>query len=530
MKFYRNPTFAFGLLVLLTAAGPLAAEISVSEIFQNQMVLQRDVEHPVWGWGEPGENVNVEFAGQKVSAQTGKDGRWEVRLAPLKASATGRTLTISGAKNRIRFGNVLVGDVWLCSGQSNMEMPFKWGVIGGEEARRETEKFPQIRFMRFLKLKTFYPLEHSHNTGWKICNKDNLQYVSAVAYFFAREICRETGIPIGLLGNNWSGCYIEPYLSLESLEQIPELKTFADFVHQVRARDTERDFQELKQWVADSEVRREAGLPLRNPPLVFDPDRLRDKRYVSITTQYNAMIAPITRFPIRGCIWYQGESNANAGEGVEYFHKMRALIQGWRSAWQQEFPFYFVQLSSFGKVEEKPEGEFSWSSVREMQSRALELPKTGMAVTIDIGDSANIHPGNKLDVGKRLALWALKNEYGQTNLCPSGPLYRDMRKEKGGIRIRFHYAQSGLMVGEKKGIAPVRAVPGGRLKQFAIAGADRKWYWADARIEGSDVFVSSPHVPDPVAVRYAFRKNPQGANLYNREGLPASPFRTDSWE
>ena len=258
---------------------------------------------------------------------------------------------------------------------------------------------------------------------------------------------------------------------------------------------------------------------------------LEDGEYtLSITTQYNAMIAPITRFPIRGCIWYQGESNANAGEGVEYFHKMRALIQGWRSAWKQEFPFYFVQLSSFGKVEEKPEGEFTWSSVREMQSRALELPKTGMAVTIDIGDSANIHPGNKLDVGKRLALWALKNEYGQRNLCPSGPLYRDMRKEKGGIRIRFHYAQSGLMVGEKKGIAPVREVPGGRLKQFAIAGADRKWYWADARIEGSDVFVSSPHVPDPVAVRYAFRKNPQGANLYNREGLPASPFRTDSWE
>ena len=520
----------FCLFLFLGAGGSLPAEISVSEIFQHQMVLQRDVEHPVWGWGDPGERVCVEFAGQKVSTETGQDGRWELRLAPLKVSATGRTLTISGEKNRLRFGNVLVGDVWLCSGQSNMEMPFKWGVIGGEEAKREAEKYPQIRFMRFLKIKTFYPLEHSHNTGWKICNAENLQYVSAAAYFFAREICRETGIPIGLLGNSWSGCYIEPYLSLESLETIPELKPFADFVHQVRARHTEQDFKALKQWVADSEIRRSKGFPLQNPPLVFDPDRLRDKRYVSITTQYNAMIAPITKFPIRGCIWYQGESNANAGEGIEYFHKMRALIQGWRSAWKQEFPFYFVQLASFGSAEKKAEGEFTWSSVREMQRRALELPKTGMAVTIDIGDAKNIHPGNKLDVGRRLAFWALKNEYGQKNRVPSGPLYRDMRKGKGYIRIRFHYAQSGLMVGEKRGLHPVREIPGGKPGQFAIAGADRKWYWADARIEGSEVLVSSPKVADPVAVRYAFRKNPQGANLYNREGLPASPFRTDDWD
>jgi len=244
------------------------------------------------------------------------------------------------------------------------------------------------------------------------------------------------------------------------------------------------------------------------------------------------MIHPIVRFPIKGVIWYQGESNG--AEGESYFHKMRALVEGWRKVWDQpEMPFYFVQLASYQKPTDAPAGGDGWAKLREAQRKALEIPRTGMVVAIDtvpLAVAGDIHPKNKVDLGMRLARWALHRDYGKADLVPSGPLFKGLKVEGDKVRLEFDHVGSGLMVGLKDGTRkPVVEEPTGKLKRFAIAGADKKWVWADAAIDGRTVVVSSPEVKEPVAVRYAFSMNPDGANLFNREGLPASPFRTDDW-
>ena len=247
-------------------------------------------------------------------------------------------------------------------------------------------------------------------------------------------------------------------------------------------------------------------------------------------TMFNSMISPMTRFPIKGVLWYQGESNG--GEGDSYGHKMRALVGGWRQVWKQEFPFYFVQLANFQNATDDPAGGDGWSRLREAQTRSLAIPQSGMAVIIDtvpLKDATNIHPVNKYDVGVRLAHWALNRDYGQKDVVMSGPIFKTMSIEGEKARLSFDYTGSGLMIGVKEGRAPTAEDKNGKLKRFAIAGADKKWFWADAVIDGQTVVVSSPEVKNPVAVRYAFSVNPNGANLYNREGLPASPFRTDAW-
>ena len=246
------------------------------------------------------------------------------------------------------------------------------------------------------------------------------------------------------------------------------------------------------------------------------------------TTIYNGMIHPVAPYAIKGALWYQGESNG--GEGDEYYHKMRALIGGWRKLWNQgEFPFYFVQLANFEQPNQDPAGGDGWARVRMAQSKSLQIPNTGMAVIIDIGEANDIHPKNKFDVGDRLALWALRNDYGKKDLVASGPLYKSIRVENAKARIRFDSVGGGLMIGKKEGLDPTVEDKGGKLNRFAIAGEDKKWYWADAVIDGDTVVVSSGDVPKPMAVRYAFSMNPTGCNLYNKDGLPASPFRTDDW-
>ena len=254
---------------------------------------------------------------------------------------------------------------------------------------------------------------------------------------------------------------------------------------------------------------------------------MTDVRLPKIFTD-NGMIHPMVRFPIKGALWYQGESNGD--EGDEYCDKMRDLIGGWRQQWKQgDFPFYFVQISSWMGASEDPAGEMRWARLRQAQTKSLAIPNTGMAVTIDIGDANNIHPHNKFDVGKRLALWALAKDYGKKDLVCSGPLYKGMKVEGGKIHISFDSIGSGLMAGSKAGLDPTVEDKGAKLKRFAIAGTDKKWVWAEAVIEDNTVTVSSPEVKEPAAVRYAYQMNPAGANLYNRDGLPASPFRTDDW-
>jgi sialate O-acetylesterase len=477
------------LLVPLLLAGlhtSVQADVKLASIFGNSMVLQRELPVPVWGWADAGERVTVTFGDQSKTAEPDKAGRWQVKLDALKANAKGRTLTVTG-KNKIQLEDVLVGEVWICSGQSNME----WRLKGALNAKEEIEaaKHPLIRLFD-VQGHTISPLPKDTCRGsWQVCASSSAQSFSAVGYFFGRRLQQELKIPIGLVGSNWGGTRIEPWTSPAGFRGVPELKEIAD---KVDAYDES------------------TKLGNRSPSAI-----------------YNAMIHPLAPFAMRGAIWYQGESNGNEGES--YYHKTRALVEGWRKLFNPDLAFLWVQLADFKKPTDNPAGGDGWARLREAQRKALTIPHTGMAVIIDIGAANNIHPKNKQDVGWRLSQWALHQTYGKKSLVPSGPLYGSYKVEGSAIRVSFDNIGSGLIVGEKKGLEPTRHVTDGKLARFAIAGADKKWHWADAIIDGRDVIVKSAEVASPVAVRYAFSMNPAGANLYNKEGIPASPFRTDNW-
>ncbi|HUX15844.1 MAG TPA: sialate O-acetylesterase, partial [Phycisphaerae bacterium] len=389
-----------------------------------------------------------------------KDGRWEVRLGPFEAGGP-HTLKISGPQ-AVTIQDVLVGDVWLCAGQSNME----WGMTGSDTGDDIPKAdLPKIRQTR-------------PGGNWVVCTPESAAGFKAVGFYFARAVQRETGVPIGLVNNAVGGSRIEPWVDPASVASATEVR----------------------------------------PALEGGKSGL-----------FIAKTLPLVPYGLRGMLWYQGESNGS--EGTSYLQKLQILIGGWRKLWGQgDFPLYVVQLPNFQKVNDNPAGGDGWANIREAQLKALAIPNTGVIITIDVGEPKNIHPKNKFDVGERLARWALAKDYGKKDLVYSGPLYKGMKVEGNKVRIAFDHVGSGLMVGKKEGRRPTGEVKDGRLKRFAVAGADKKWVWADAVIEKDTVVVSSPDVPNPVAVRYAFSGNPEGCNLYNKEGLPASPFRTDDWE
>ncbi len=474
------------LLAALPSSARQARELRVAKIFGDNMVLQRGVPLPVWGWASPGEKVVVNLAGQVASGTADKDGRWMAKLPAIKQPG-GPFEMIVGGRTALKFKDVLVGDVWVCGGQSNME----W-TVGGCNAPDDIQnaKYPHLRCIRIQKKSSATP-EKDLSGSWQACSPQAVGGFTAVGYFFARTVHEETKIPIGLVDSNWGGTAIEPWIVPDGLKAVPELAS------------------------GRSEAEQQTAAWAEGKPFAW-------------SVLYNGMIAPVVPYGIKGALWYQGESNG--GEGDSYFHKMRALIGGWRQAFGVgDFPFYFVQLANFQQANDNPAGGDGWARIRMAQSRSLQIPNTGMAVTTDIGDAADIHPKNKQDVGRRLALWALAKDYGKKTLVFSGPLYKDMRIEENRIRIVFDSAGSGLMAGKKEGLAPTVEAKGEKLQRFAIAGANKQWAWANAAIDGKTVVVWSEKVPRPVAVRYAFSMNPQGANLYNKEGLPASPFRTDDW-
>lgn len=494
----RNQARSISFLGLATAAGMLLGYEAVAAprlpgFFTDNMVLQRDRDVPVWGWADPGEAVAVAFAGQVTETVAAESGAWRVTLQSMSASTNGNVLSVSSKSHpgtgAINLTNVVVGDVWICSGQSNMEWPLSKAANANAEVG--SADYPMIRHMKVQNATADLPLTDL-KTAWQVCSPATAGGFSAVGYFFARHLHRDTGVPIGLIGSNWGGTKIEPWIPPDGFRAVPELAPIAA--------------------LADALQPAAAGKEHHAPARI-----------------YNAMIHPLIPFAIRGAIWYQGESNGS--EGVSYYHKKQALIGGWRALWNQgDFPFYFVQLANYGRPTDDPMGGDGFSRVREAQRQSLSITNTGMAVIIDIGMASNIHPANKQDVGQRLALWALGNEYGRADLVFSGPLLKTSSVEQGSIRVTFDHAGSGLMAGIKHGVEPVAEDPAGGLERFAIAGEDRQWHWAEARIDGTDsVIVSNPAVPAPVAVRYAFSNNPEGCNLYNREGLPASPFRTDDW-
>lgn len=514
------------LAVFALAAGVLTSPAAekLAGIFADNLVLQRDRPVPVWGEAENGQEIKVTFGNQMKTTTADKTGRWMVELDPMPANKSPQVLEVVGATTQTAK-NVIVGDVWICAGQSNMSWFLQDALNGKEEMA--AANFPHLRFLRVSQTISPFPLQDaSSRIEWGVCSPvTDRMFMSAVGYFFAREILKEVDVPIGLIGANLGGTCIETWIPFSGFHNAPELS-------KVAAPEYRKFLQQLKEWLPSAE----SALAASEEPSGLPFNAIGTEDYQQPSKCFNGMVNPLIPFAIRGVIWYQGEGNG--GEGESYFHKMTALIKGWRELWSQrgpslrgkyDFPFYFVQLANFQKSDpNKPEGGDTWTRLREAQLKSLSLPNTGMAVTIDIGEADSVHPRNKQDVGKRLALWALAKDYGK-DVTYSGPLYKSNAVEGETVRIQFDHVGDGLCVGEKHGLDPTAVLPEGKLKWFAIAGEDRKWYWADAVIDGDSVVVSHPAVKKPVAVRYAFAFNPDGANFYNKNGLPASPFRTDEW-
>ncbi len=658
----RRIVTVFFVLVSIGCAFSVAAQTPASaerpfvhQLFSDDMVLQRRVKFPVWGWTTPGASVTVEMRGRKATAVADAQGKWMARLGPFEAGGP-YTLTISGPR-ALTLKNVLVGDVWLASGQSNMEM----GVTQVNNAREEVARadYPQIRLFAVPKVIATEP-QSTVNGRWLVCNPTNITIggwggFSAVAYFFGRQLHRELGVPIGLIHSSWGGTVAEGWVSAEALAEMPDfraaIKNLEETVAASKSGPANLEERMEEWWKANDpgsaavpvwadpsvdvsgwktmrlpQAWEDAGLPDfdgvvwfrrtfelpaewagRDLKLSLGPVDDRDTTFVNgvrvggmnlwndertyrvsakllkpgintvavrvldtgvtgglygkpeqlyiqpvegasaplslagdwsyrasvaldnvktppqtsgedltlVNARYNGMIAPLLPFSIKGAIWYQGESNV--GRAAQYEKIMAILIRDWRTRFGVgEFPFLLVQLANFLNRRDAP-SDSAWARLREAQLHISQrVPRTGLAVVIDIGEANDIHPKNKQDVGRRLALAALFIAYGK-KLEYSGPIYRSMKVEGERVRLSFDHTGSGLI-----------AKDGERLTGFAVAGEDRRFVWADAVISGSEVVVSSPQVKKPVAVRYGWADNP-ALNLYNREGLPASPFRTDDF-
>ncbi|MDG2207568.1 MAG: sialate O-acetylesterase [Pirellulales bacterium] len=513
------------LISLLCVPASLRADVTLPNIFADHMVFQRDQPIRVFGHASPGESITVTFAGESGSTEAADDGHWRVQLPAVAADRSARTLTVEG-NNTVSFDDILVGDVWLCSGQSNMEWTLTNTARGNKEIT--AANYPEMRLFNVTgHTQTRLPQKNTTGT-WQRCTPKSVRGFSAVAYFFGRTLYRESNVPVGLIGTNWGGTRIEPWIPKEGFEGIEELRSYRSGLDRLdlktpQGKSNHQDYlRRVESWLGEAQTKIDQGNHPGSPP---SPPSFRTVD--GATTIYNSMVHGIAPFSVRGAIWYQGESNGE--EGDSYYHKMRALIAGWRKAFENpNLLFYFVQLANWQEPNEDPAGGDGWAAVRDAQRKALSIPHTGMAVTTDIGEAGDIHPRNKQDVGDRLAQWGLRDVH-QRDVVPSGPLFKSAKQEGNSIRITFDHVGDGLMAATKDGLNPPREDRDGKLRRFAIAGDDQKWVWADAVIDESTVVVSSPEVKHPVAVRYAYSMNPEGANLYNRAGLPASPFRTDAW-
>ncbi len=624
-------------LLYLGFHAQLFATVKVARIFSDNMVLQRDINSPIWGTADPNEEITIQIDGLAITARADKNGKWKAFL-PVFTAGGPYELTVKG-ENEIRFTNILFGDVWIASGQSNME----WRLDNSNNAQEEVSdaNYPNIRLFYVPKRVGKLPKEDLEGGQWDQCTPEVARSFSAVAYFFGRELHQDLNVPIGLINCNWGGTVAEAWTSAEMLKTLPDFKNrvielengpnweedleanneraqrknqiinesfngleagitkinyntndwptvitpnweeelkgivwmrkLIELPKEYKGKELKFDlgriensvtvyFNEEELGTTNSPYFTEYTVPGRlvrsgknvitlrvlhrwsNPNFTGPEDRMKlyapngaviedlsgpwkyktglepdfpeVKGYQNYPASlYNGMLYPIMPYGIKGVIWYQGESNA--GRAYQYRSLFQSMIQDWRVRWGQGyFPFLFVQLANYMDIPEQP-AESDWAELREAQMMALNLPKTGMAVTMDIGEMFDIHPRNKQDVGHRLALAAKKIAYNQ-DVLHSGPLYKGYEINGDEIEIAFDYVGNGL------------TVKGDELTGFQIAGEDRKFYWADAQIVGGEVFVSSEKVKEPVAVRYGWGKNME-CNLYNKNGLPASPFRTDEW-
>jgi sialate O-acetylesterase len=475
------------------------ADVRLPSLLADHMVAQRGLPVHVYGMAAPGENISVTFRGETHSTASDSLGRWSLYMSP--GEAGGPFQMIVKATNTIQLNDILVGDVWVASGQSNMEFPMK--ALANPAPEIAAANYPKIRIFRVEHRPSDYPRSDVEAKTWAACTPESVAESSAVAYYFARDLSQRLNVPIGLIETFWGGTPAESWTSLHSLGADASLMpVFAERSETVAEQETTtlQLEQEEREYEKAATQAKAEGKPV--PDRAWHPDFAA----WAPAALYNGMIAPLTRFPIRGVIWYQGE--ANSGERAPlYAHLFQTMISDWRQSWDEgDFPFLFVQIAAF-----KTGPDDRWPEVRDAQRKALALRNTGMAVTIDIGDPVDIHPKDKLDVGLRLARAARAIAYGE-KLEWSGPMYRQLTREDHALRVWFDHSDG------------LTAKGGSAVTGFEVAGVDGKYAAADAKIEGSSVVVSSAAVPDPVSVRYAWADNPT-CNLYNREGLPASPFQ-----
>ena len=466
------------VLVAVLVPGTIYGDVRLAGIFTDHMVLQRDRRVPVWGTAAAGEKVRVVLGKQVHNTEADQDGRWKVTLAELPAG--GPHSLVVQARNTLTIEDVLIGEVWLASGQSNMAMPVR--RCKDAQAEQAAANFPKLRMFTVKKSAQLAPVDDCQG-AWQVCSPRTVAGFSGTAYYFGRRLHKELGVPVGLINSSWGGTAIEAWTSL----------------------DVQKKDSRLAPVFA----------PWKNKP---GPDRNRPANL------FNGMIQPLVGYGIRGGIWYQGERNAKSLASARlYRHQLPLLISDWRKRWAQggaeDFPFFWVQLPNFKARVEDPNPVTSWAVMRESMQLGLKTAATGMAVTIDVGEARDIHPKNKQTVGHRLAQAALAMAY-KKDIVPMGPLMRSVTIEDSRVRVQFDHVGDKLVVRGKQGAG---------VMGFAVAGPDKVFYPATARIDGKSVVVHSGEVPDPIAVRYAFGDNP-AVNLFNSAGIPVAPFRTDDWK
>jgi len=509
---HHKSRFLIPLLSLFICAAARSADIKLPSVISSNMVLQRNVEVPLWGWADAGEKITVKLGDKNASATAGTDGKWLVKFPSMPAGGP-HEITIEGAAGKsVTLKNVLFGEVWLCSGQSNMEMQVQSCENAKEDIAAAND--PQIRMFTVGKAPNGAPQTDCPGK-WEESSPATVGHFSGVAYFFAQDLKKALNVPVGLLHSSWGGTPAESWASRSGLEKIEAAKPLLE-----RWDKTAADFDEakakaayearVKTWEEVSAKAKEEKKAAPKKPNYEDP-RLNPWRVCNL---YNGMIAPLIPYAIAGSIWYQGESNC--GRAQQYRTLFPGMIQSWRTAWNQEnMPFYFVQIAPYNY--KAPNG-LPYAELCEAQFMTLKMPNTGMAVIHDVGNVKDIHPKNKKAVGHRLALWALAKTYGQKDLVFSGPLYKEMKIEGDKIRIGFDHVGGGLAARDGK-----------ELTHFTIAGEDQKFLPATATIDAGNVVVHSATVAKPVAVRFAWHEAAE-PNLMNKEGLPASLFRTDDFK
>ena len=496
-----------GVLLLNATAH---ADVKLSAMFGDHMILQSGVVVPVWGEAAPGEQVTVKIFEQTKKTVASFEGKWMIQLNPLPVSE-GTVMEVNGI-NPIIISDVAVGEVWLASGQSNMEFMLQ-NSNDLDNALQEADD-PLLRLYKVEKGTAEQPLSDLKGS-WKVSTPETTKPFTAVGWYFGKELRKRLNVPVGIIHSSWGGTESEAWTSLAALQAEEEYKPIFErwnnYLAQFPAANEHYKNEILPAWEMERQKAKAEGRP--------EPARPRDPIGPNSPHRpanlYNAMIAPLVPYAVRGVVWYQGESNA--GRAYQYRHLLPTMIADWRKAWgvkdPNQFAFYMVQLANFRA--EKPEpADSEWAELREAQTMTALMPGNGQALAIDIGEAGDIHPKNKRDVGIRLALVALTQTYGQ-HIEYSGPTFAAMQRQGSKIRLKFSHDE-GLM-------SKANPIPG-----FAIAGADQKWQWANAQIEGDEIVVWNDEIADPIAVRYAWADNPK-ATLYNNANLPAVPFRTDIW-